>query len=104
MQILGINNYYQSKYINTKQRKADKIKQLQTSPESLTFRGGNMLILNGFKDLSKFKNIQHPDNKAFYEQLKQKLQMVPYSKFSTYSFCNDKRNQNSRMAYKKISK
>lgn len=89
MQILGINNYYQSKYINTKQRKTDKIKQLQTSPESLTFRGGNMLILNGFKDLSKFKNIQHPDNKAFYEQLKQKLQMVPYSKFSTYSFCND---------------
>ena len=29
MQILGINNYYQSKYINTKQRQTDKIKQLQ---------------------------------------------------------------------------
>ena len=80
MQILGINNYYQPKYLNTKQRKTSNIQQLQTFPDTFTFRGGSMLAVNGFRNLRNFENINNPYNKTFYEQLKQKLSKVPYYK------------------------
>ena len=79
MRISGINNYYQPKYLN-QQRKTTNIQQLQTTPDSFTFRGGYMYAVKGFDNLSNFKNIKHPDNKAFYEQLKKKLHEVPYYK------------------------
>ena len=70
MQILGINNYYQPKY---QQRQTNNIKSLQTQP---TFSGG-MMQVRGFKDISKFKNIDNPLNKAFFEELKTKMSKLP---------------------------
>ena len=78
MQILGINNYYQPKYLNVqKQRKTNNIQQLQTIPDSFTFRG---ITVNGFKNIHNFKNIKNPENRAFFEELKKNFKEVPYFK------------------------
>ena len=78
MQILGINNYYQPKYLNTNQRKMSNIQQLQTNPDSFTFtsRAGYLKVM-GYNNLSNFQNLKHPDNRAFYEKLRKKLYEVP---------------------------
>ena len=57
MQILGINNYYQPKYLNTKQRKTSNIQQLQTNPDSFTFtsRAGYLKVM-GYNNLIKLLN------------------------------------------------
>ena len=74
MRILGINNYYQPKYTNIKhQKRANNISQLQTKPDSFSFQGRYMHKVNGFTPLSSFTNIKHPDNRAFYDKLKQKF-------------------------------
>ena len=79
MRILGINNYYQPKYLN-QQKKTTNLQQLHTNPDSFTFRGGYKYAVKGFDNLSNFKNLKHPDNKAFYAQLRKKLHEVPYYK------------------------
>ena len=83
MQILGINNYYQPKYINAKkQRKSYNINQLQSNPDSFTFRG---IKVNGFKNIHAFKNIKNPENRAFFEQLKKNFKEVPYYRMHSWN-------------------
>ncbi len=74
MQILGINNYYQPKYLN-QQKKTTNLQQLHTNPDSFTFKG---IKVNGFQYMHDFKNIKNSENRAFFEQLKKKFREVPY--------------------------
>ena len=87
MRILGINNYYQPNYLNTKQRKTSNIQQLQTNPDSFTFtsRAGYLKVM-GYNNLANFQNLKHPDNRVFYEKLRKKLYEVP--SLEAYSFQN----------------